>query len=75
MILVPLGRGLLVGGLIAALVSGAPALLLATVLPGLDDGFAGILALMLSLTVLPLALVFASAGAVLLLLGLWRRRG
>lgn len=69
-----LGRGLLVGGLIATLLAGAPALLL-QVIPALDSGFISVLAVMLLLTVLPLAVLFASVGAVLLLWGLVRRRG
>jgi energy-converting hydrogenase Eha subunit C len=69
-----LGRGLLVGGLIATLLAGAPALLL-QVIPALDGGFITVLAVMLLLTVVPLAVMIASAGAILLLWGLVQRRG
>ena len=73
--LIFLGRGLLVGGLIATLISAAPAILLGILPPALSQGLFGVIAAMLVLTVTPLAVVVFSAGAVLLLLGLWRRRG
>jgi hypothetical protein len=67
------GRGLLVWGAIAALLSGAPAVLLAQLPPAFSDGFVGLLAALMSLTVTPLALAVASAGAILLLVAAVRR--
>jgi hypothetical protein len=67
------GKGLLLWGIVAAIVSGAPALLL-TLLPAqFGAGFIGLLAIMLSLSVTPLAVVVASVGAILLLVALVRR--
>lgn len=66
------GRVLLLGGVIAALASVAPAVLV-WLLPGLDQGFFGLVAVLLTLGVTPLALLFASAGAILLLLAVLRR--
>lgn len=63
---------MLLGGVIAALASLAPAALI-WVLPGLDQGFFGLLAVLLTLGVTPLALLFASAGAILLLVAVLRR--
>jgi len=67
------GRGLLIWGVIAALVSGAPALLLSQLPPIYGDGFVGLLAALMSLTVTPLAAVIASVGAILLLVAAVRR--
>ena len=66
------GRVLLLGGVIAALASVAPAMLV-WLLPGLDQGFFGLVAVLLTLGVTPLALLFASAGAILLLVAVLRR--
>lgn len=66
------GRVLLLGGVIAALASAAPALLI-WLLPGLEEGFFGLVAVLLTLTVTPLAVLFASAGAILLLVAVLRR--
>jgi len=67
------GRGLLLWGLAALAISAAP-LLLMTVLPG---GFGGgvfeLLAIMLGLSVVPLAAVVASAGATCLLVAAVKR--
>ena len=63
---------MLLGGVIAALASLAPAALI-WVLPGLDQGIFGLLAVLLTLGVTPLALLFASAGAILLLVAVLRR--
>lgn len=67
------GRGLLIWGVIAALLSGAPAVLLSQLPPIYGDGFLGLLAALLSLTVTPLAVVIASVGAILLLVAVVRR--
>ena len=66
------GRGLLLAGLVGAAASAAPALLLAT-MPTFDPGFFGLVATLLALSVTPLMLVVASAGAILLLAGAVRR--
>jgi hypothetical protein len=63
---------MLLGGVIAALASAAPAVLM-WLLPGLDQGFFGIVAVLLTLTVTPLAVLFAGAGAILLLVAALRR--
>lgn len=63
---------MLLGGVIAALASAAPAVLI-YVLPGLDQGFFGLVAVLLTLTVTPLAVLFAGAGAILLLVAALRR--
>jgi hypothetical protein len=63
---------MLLGGVIAALASTVPAVLI-WLLPGLDQGFFGIVAVLLTLTVTPLAVLFASAGAILLLVAALRR--
>jgi hypothetical protein len=65
-------RGLLIWGLVGLAASLGPALLL-TALPGLDAGFFGVLAVMLTFTVAPLAALSVSAGAILLLVALFRR--
>lgn len=66
------GRVLLLGGVIAALASAAPALLI-WLLPAFGEGFFGTVALLLTLSVTPLAVLFASAGAILLLVAVLRR--
>lgn len=63
---------MVLGGGIAALASLAPAALI-WVLPGLDQGFFGLVAILLTLSVTPLAVLFASAGAILLLVAVLRR--
>ena len=67
------GRGLLIGGVIGVLLSAAPAFVLALLPPVYSDGFIGLVAALLSLSVTPLAVAFASAGAILLLLAVARR--
>ncbi len=67
------GRGLLIWGVIAALLSGTPALLLSQLPPIYGDGFVGLLAALMSLTVTPLAVAIASVGAILLLVAAVRR--
>jgi hypothetical protein len=66
------GRRILVIGLIMALVSATPALLI-TLMPTLGEGFLGTVAILLTITVTPLGAAFVSAGAFLLLAGLVRR--
>ncbi len=66
------GRRILVIGVIMALVSATPALLI-MLFPALGEGFLGTVAILLTITVTPLGLAFASAGVLLLLAGLVRR--
>lgn len=68
------GRGLLIGGLVGAGLSAAPALILSQLPPTYSDSFLGTLAGLLTLSVTPLSLLAASAGAILLLVALVRRR-
>ena len=75
MTLIFLGRGLFIGGLIALILAAAPAIIFAVLPAPLSDSFFGTLAGLLLLTIVPLAAVFASAGALLLLLGWLRQRG
>jgi hypothetical protein len=56
-----------------AVLSVFPAVLLAVLPPDLSIGLLGAFALMLTLTVTPIALLIASAGAILLLIALLRR--
>lgn len=67
------GRALLLWGLVATLLSAAPALSLSVLPPEFGAGFFGLLAIMLSLSVAPLAAVIASVGALLLLVAVLRR--
>ena len=66
------GRMLLVGGLVALGLSLAPIVLIGLVAPNLE-GFVAALAVLLSLSVAPLAAVVASVGAILLLVWAVRR--
>lgn len=66
------GRGLLIWGLVAALVSFLPAWLMSLV-PGFMGDFFELVATMLTLTVTPLGLAVASVGAILLLVAVVRR--
>lgn len=66
------GRRFLVFGSLMALISATPALLV-MLWPWLDDGFFGTVAIMLTLTVAPLGVLVASAGAILLLVAAVRR--
>jgi energy-converting hydrogenase Eha subunit C len=68
------GRRFLVFGALMALISATPALLV-MLLPRLDDGFFGTVAIMLTLTVTPLGVIVASVGAILLLVAALRRYG
>jgi energy-converting hydrogenase Eha subunit C len=68
------GRKVLLFGVVMALLSATPALLV-YLFPLIDDGFFGTLAIMLTLTVTPLGVAIASVGAILLLVGVVRRRG
>ena len=65
-------RGLLTWGAVGLLASLGPAFLLG-VLPGLDGGFFGLVAVMLTITVAPIAALSVSVGAILLLVALARR--
>ena len=67
------GRGLFVGGLGAAMISAVPAVILSQLPPAASDSFYGALAGLLLLSVTPIAVLFASVGAILLLLALVRR--
>jgi hypothetical protein len=66
------GRGLFVGGVVAALLSVTPALILSQLPRAIGDSFYGLVAELLLVMVTPLALLFASAGAILLLIALFR---
>lgn len=66
------GRLLLIWGAAMAAASFAPAALM-LLLPGLDDGFFGLVATLLTLTVTPLGVLVASVGAILLLVAAVRR--
>lgn len=68
------GRRFLVFGVLMALISATPALLI-MLMPGLDDGFFGTVAIMLTLTVAPLGVIVASVGGLLLLVAAVRRFG
>lgn len=67
------GRSLLIWGMISAVVSATPAIVLSQLPPIYSDGFFGLVAGLLTLSVTPLALACASAGAILLLLAALRR--
>lgn len=67
------GWRILLWGLLGALLSAAPALLFSVLPPAFSEGFTGLVAALLTLTVTPLALVIASVGAIVLLVG-WLRR-
>lgn len=68
------GRMLVLAGTAGALGALAPAGLL-LLLPGLDGGFFGLVAVLLSITVAPLGALALSAGVILLLAAGLRRRG
>ncbi len=73
MTLMKWGRGLLIFGLAAAVVTLLPVLVVDYALPGLRHGIFGIIALLLAFSVTPLAMIVASVGAILLLVALVRR--
>jgi hypothetical protein len=68
------GRGLLIWGVIAAVISTAPALVLSQLPAIYSDSFFGDVAVLLTFSVAPLAVLSASVGAILLLLAALRRR-
>lgn len=68
------GRRFLVFGVLMTLISATPALLI-MLLPSMGEGFFGTVAIMLMLTVAPLGVIVASAGAILLLVAAVRRSG
>jgi hypothetical protein len=65
-------RGLITWGLVGLAGSLGPALLL-NALPALDTGFFGTVAVLLTITVAPLAALSVSAGVILLLVAVVRR--
>ncbi len=65
-------RGLLTWGLVGLAGSLGPALLL-NAFPVLDTGFMGTVAVLLTITVAPVAALSLSAGVILLLVALFRR--
>ncbi|WP_143145622.1 hypothetical protein [Devosia enhydra] len=67
------GKGLMLWGLVALLIAGAPAILLGLLPPALSQGFLGLLAALMSLSVVPLAALVVLAGLILWLAG--RLRG
>jgi len=73
MTLMQWGRGLLLWGLVAAALALAPAIALSVAPPEWSAGFLGLIAIMLSLSVAPLAAFTASAGAILVLVAVLRR--
>lgn len=68
------GRRITIFGVLMAIISATPALLIYA-FPLLGDGFFGTVALLLTVTVTPLGVVVASAGVFLQLLAAVRRRG
>ena len=68
------GRGLLIWGMFAVLAAVAPTLLLSLLPPDMLSGVVELIAILLLFSVLPLAAVVASAGALLLLVAVLRRR-
>lgn len=68
------GRRFLIFGVLMTLISAAPALII-MLLPAIGEGFFGTVAIMLTLTVAPLGVILASAGAILLLVAAVKRRG
>jgi hypothetical protein len=66
------GWRLLAFGITMTLLSAAPALLI-YLSPALGDGFFGTVAILLTITVTPLGVIFASAGAILLLVAVAKR--
>lgn len=69
------GRGLFIGGLVALILSAAPAVVFGLLPAPLSDNFWGTVAGLLLLTIVPLSAFVASAGALLLLLGWLQQRG
>jgi hypothetical protein len=69
------GRGLALWGAVAALCALTPALVLGLLPAEYGAGFFGLLAVMLALSVAPLAAVIASVGVILLLVALLRGAG
>lgn len=67
------GRGLLIWGLAAAAATFLPVLVIDHALPGLSQGIIGLVAVLLALSVTPVAVLTASVGAILLLVALARR--
>jgi hypothetical protein len=67
------GRGLLLWGLVGVLLSVAPAVLLAMLPPAFAEGFIGLLAALLTLSLTPLMALVAVLGALLWLVA--RLRG
>ena len=68
------GRRFLIFGVLMALISATPALII-MLLPAIGERFFGTVAIMLMLTVAPLGVMVASAGAILLLVAALRRSG
>jgi hypothetical protein len=75
MSLIFFGRGLFIGGLVALVLSAAPAVIFGLLPASLSDSFFGTLAGVLLLTIVPLSAFTASVGALLLLLGWLAKRG
>lgn len=73
MSLIFFGRGLLIGGLLALVLAATPAVIFSFLPPALSENIFGTIGALLLVTVVPLAALFASAGALLLLVGLLRR--
>lgn len=73
MTLMKWGRGLLFWGIVAAVLSFVPALLVGYAPPAIGDGFVGLVAILLPFSVTPIAVLAASVGAILLLVAVLRR--
>lgn len=67
------GRAMLLWGSVAALIAALPAIILYFLPPEAGSGFVGIIAILLTFSVLPMAALIASVGAILLLVGVLRR--
>ena len=64
---------LLFWGIVAAVLSVVPALLIGYAPPVIGDGFVGLVAILLTFSVTPIAVLAASVGAILLLVAVLRR--
>ena len=67
------GKGLLLWGLVAALLSATPALILSLLPAELSDGLLGTTAALLTFSVTPMMLIVASVGVILWLVAAARR--
>ena len=73
MTLLQWGRGLALWGVVAALIAVTPAIVIGLLPAEYGAGFFGLIAIMLTLSVAPLAAAVASGGVILLLIAAVRR--